>query len=125
MIFQVLDFKGKYFLNLLNNELLSIEPSYIKEGLQIKHFRCLNMLYIRASRAITCHTPIGEYHLYFFPREDFICICGDYPIETRHHILHNCKRFNNYWDLRRDTISYFVAFLESNLNIFSKKEGVT
>ena len=89
-----------------------------------KHFGHSNSWCTRASRAITCHAPIGEYHLQFFPREDFSCPCGNYPIETRRHILHECRRFNNYWNPRRDTISHFVAFLESNPNAFSFGESL-
>jgi len=33
MTFRISDLKGKNFLNLLNNNLTNIEPSYIKEGL--------------------------------------------------------------------------------------------
>jgi len=57
--------------------------------------------------------------LRFFPREDFSCPCGQYPIETRRHILHECKRFNEYWNLRRDSIGHFITFLELNPNVFA------
>ena len=63
MIFQAFNFKGKHFLDFLNNELLSIESLYIKKSLWIKHFEHLNSLCVRATRAIINHTPIGEYHL--------------------------------------------------------------
>jgi len=33
MSFQMSNFKGKYFFNLLDNELNTIEPLYIKESL--------------------------------------------------------------------------------------------
>ena len=33
MTFQVSDYKGKHFLDFLDNDLLSIEPSYTKKGL--------------------------------------------------------------------------------------------
>ena len=66
------------------------------------------MLCAQASRAITNYAPIGEYQLRFFPREEFDYPCGDYPIETRQHILHECQRFNNYWNSRRNTITYFM-----------------
>ena len=49
-----------------------------------------------------------EYRLRFFPRENFMCSCGKYPIKTRCHILYNCRRFNNYHNLRRDFIAHFI-----------------
>ena len=119
MTFQTFDFKGKHFLNLLDDELLPIEPLFTKGGLWIGHFRHSNSLYTRATRAITNHAPIGEYCLCFFPNKDFSCPCGNYPIESRCHILHDCRRFNNYWNLMRDTISQFGSFLEFNLNAFT------
>ena len=42
------------------------------------------------------NTPIGEYQLKVFPREDFFCLYESYSIESRQHILYNCRRFNNY-----------------------------
>jgi len=80
MTFQVLDLKGKHFLDLLNNDNNMIKPSYIKDRLWLKHFGHSSSLCARATRAITNHTPIGEYRLRFFPREDFSCLCGFYPI---------------------------------------------
>ena len=70
MTFQVSDLKRKQFLDLLNDELNTIKPSYTKESPWIKHFRHSNSLYARATRAITNHALIGEYHLKFFPKED-------------------------------------------------------
>ena len=96
MTFQASDARGKQFLNLFDDDLHPIEPSYTKEDLQIKYFGHSNSLYVRVIKAIINHAPIGEYHLYFFSNKDFSCPCGDYPIELRHHILHNCRRFNNY-----------------------------
>jgi len=123
MSFQASNFKGKCFLNLLDDELNTIEPSYIKEGPWIKHFRYSNLL--RATRAITNHALIGEYHLRFFSKEDFSCPCGLYPIETRHDVLYDCRRFDSYWNPMRDTISQFVSFLKYNPNAFSFREGIT
>jgi len=96
MTFQASDSKGRNFLGLLNDDLHPIEPSCTKGGLWLLHFSYSNLLYTRASRAITNHAPIGEYRLRFFPKESFTCPCGIYSIETRQHILHECHRFNNY-----------------------------
>jgi len=119
MTFQASDMKGKHFLDLVDNDNNIIEPSYIKGGSWLKYFGHSNSLYTRASRGITNHAPTGEYRLRFFPREDFSCPCGQYPIETRYHILHECKRFNKYWNLRRDSIGHFIMFLELNPNVFA------
>jgi len=83
MSFQAADLKGKNFLELLDNNLNPIELLTIKGGPWLQQFGHSNSLCARATRAIVNHTPIGEYHLRFFPREDFSCPCGLYPIETR------------------------------------------
>jgi len=119
MTFQASDTKEKYFLDLVDGNDKPIKLLYIKGGLWLKFFGHSNSLYTRATRAITNHAPISEYRLRFFPREDFSCPCRLYPIESRHHILHKCKRFNNYWNPRRDLISHFVLFLEFNPDTFA------
>ena len=118
-LFQASDSKGKHFLDLVDGDDNPIEPSYTRGGSWLKFFGHSNSLCARASRAITNHAPIGEYRIRFFPREDFSCPCGSYPIESRHHILHECRRFNNYWNPRRDLISHFVLFLEFNPGAFA------
>jgi len=69
--------------------------------------------------------PFGEYQLRFFLRENFMCPCRIYLIETKCHILYECRRFNNYWNPRRNIINLFVSFLEYNLNAFFFSEGIT
>ena len=49
MTFQTSDLKGNYFLDLLDNNLCIIKPSYIKEGPWIKHFGHSNLLCARAT----------------------------------------------------------------------------
>jgi len=83
MIFQASDLKGKQFLNLLNSDGNILELSYIKGGSWLKFFGHSNSLCARAVRAITNHTSTGKYRLRFFPREEFSCLYGVYPIETR------------------------------------------
>ena len=119
MTFQASDFKERNFLNLLNCDDNIIELLYIKGGSWLKFFGHSNSLYARASRAITNHALIGEYRLRFFPREEFRCLCRTYPIEMRQHILHKYRRFNEYWNLQRDSINHFVMFLELNLGAFA------
>ena len=96
IIFQVSEFKGRHFLNLLNNDSNIIKLLYIKGGPWLKFFRHSNTLYTRAARAIINHAPIGKYRLRFFPREEFRCLCRSYPIKMRRYILHECRRFNKY-----------------------------
>ena len=114
MTFQASDGKGRHFLNLLDDNFNEIEPSYAKGGLWLQLFGHWNSLCAWATRAITNHAPIGEYRLRFFPREEFKCLCSHYPIESRRHILHDCSRFNSYWNPRRDSLSHFVMFLKAN-----------
>ena len=111
MTFQASDAKGRNFLELLDDDSNIIELTYFKGGSWLKYFGHSNSLCVRASRAII---PTGEYCLRFFPREEFTCPCGQYPIETRHHILHECKQFNKYWNQRWDTVAQFTLFLEFN-----------
>jgi len=67
MLFQASDIKGSNFLDLLDNNLQSIKPSYSKKGLWLKNFDHLNFLYAKAIRAIINHILIREYQLCFFP----------------------------------------------------------
>ena len=99
-------------VNVLDDNLHPVEPLYTKRGSWIKYFGHSNSLCTRATRAIVNHAPIGEYYLCFFPNKDFSYLCRDYLIESRHHILHNCRRFNKYYNLRQDNI------LEFNMNVF-------
>jgi len=124
MTFQASDGKGKQFYDLIDNNLEIIEPSYTKGGPWLQSFGHSNSLYARATRAITNHVPIGKYHLQFFPKEDFKCPCGYYPIETRH-ILYKCTRHNGYWNPRRDTLSHFVMFLSANPKAFTFIDNVS
>ena len=114
MTFQASDRKGKNFLELLDDDFNPIEPHYKKGGPWLQAFGHSNSLCARAVRAITNHAPIGEYRLRFFPGMDISCPCGNYPIETWRHILHECKRFNGYWNPRRDSLNHFLMFLMAN-----------
>ena len=123
MTFQTSDFKGRQFLELLDNDLNPLELSTKNGGLWLKLIDHSNSFCARATRVIVNHTPIGKYQLRLFPRKNFICLCGAYPIESRRHILYECKQFNNYWNLRRDTIAHLILFLEFNSSVFSFKDG--
>jgi len=119
MTFQASDGKGNHFLDLLDVNFSVIEPSYAKGGSWLQWFGHSNSLCAWATRAITNHAPIGEYRLRFFSEEEFKCPCSSYLIKLRRHILHDCRRFNSYWNLRRDSLSHFVGFLEANPNAFA------
>jgi len=119
MTFQASDRKEKHFLDLLDDNFNTIKPAYTKKGSWLQVFGHSNSLCAQAMRAITNHAPIGEYQLRFFPNENFKCPCDDYPIKSRRHILHECKRFNSYWNPRRDYLNYFIMFLIFNPNAFT------
>ena len=118
MMFQASEVRGKHFHDFLNNDLYSLEPSYSKEGTQLKYFGHSNLLCTRATRAIINHTSIGEYYLYFFFKENFSYLYRNYSIETRHHIFYKYRRFNNYQNLKQDIIGHFVSFLIFKSSVF-------
>jgi len=72
-MFQASEGKGKNFLELLDNDLNVVEPSYTKGGLWLQLVGHSNLLCARATRAITNHAPIREYKLRFFPNMEFSC----------------------------------------------------
>ena len=125
MTFQALDGKGKHFLDLLDDNFNIIKSLYIKKGLWLQVFGHSNSLYVHATRAITNYALIGEYRLRFFSSEEFKYPCGNYPIKSRRYILHDCTRFNGYWNSSRDSLSHFVMFLVANPNNFVFINNVT
>ena len=125
MTFQASNLKGHHFLELCDNDNDPLEPSYAKGGIWFKFFVYLNFLCSRAIRAIINHAPIREYRLKFFPWEDFSCPCDSYPIENGCYILHEYRRHNKYWYLRRNSISHFILFLELNCRAFLFKNITT
>ena len=119
MTFQASNGKGNHFLDLLDDDFNTIEPSYTRGGPWLQAFGHSNLLCAHVTRAITNHAPIREYQLRFFPYKDFSCSCNNYPIKSRRHILYECKRFNRYWNPRRDSLSHFIMFLVANPNAFA------
>ena len=63
MMFQASDGKDKQFLDLLDDDLNTIESSYTKDSPWLKVFSHSNLLCACATRAITNHAPTGEYRL--------------------------------------------------------------
>ena len=49
-----------------------------------------------------------------------MCPCGDYSTETRRHILHKCKKYNNYRNPKKNTLAHFILFLEECLLLWRK-----
>jgi len=58
--FQASDFKRNHFLKLFDNDYLSIEPVYTKNGAWLKSIRHSNSLCVRTIRVITNHAPIKK-----------------------------------------------------------------
>ena len=104
MTFQASDYKGNHFLDLFNDDYLPIKPTYIKGSTWLKLISRSNSLCVRATKAITNYTSIGEYCLRFFPKENSNCSCRSYPIKLKHHILHKCRRYKNYWNPSRESL---------------------
>jgi len=119
------DLKERNFLKLLDSDSQSLVSLNIKSGLWLQHFGHSNLLCVKATRAIINHIPIGKYRLRFFSKKNFLCSCGLYPIESQWHILYDCRRFNNYWNSRKDSIAHFILFLKFNSRAFSFKEDFT
>ena len=61
MTFQASDGKEHQFLDLVDNNFNTIEPSYTKGGSCLQLFGHSNLLCACATRAITNHTLIGKY----------------------------------------------------------------
>ena len=61
LTFQASDGKGRHFLELVDDDLKDIEPSYTKDSLWLQLFGHSNTLCACATRAITNHALIGEY----------------------------------------------------------------
>jgi len=101
MSFQASDLKERNFLELLDEGFNSLKPLNIKDSSWLQYFSHSNSLCAKATRAIVNYVPIGKYRLRFFLRENFLCSCSSYPIKSQQHILYDCKRFNNYRNLRR------------------------
>ena len=125
MPFQASDYKGNHFLDLLDNDYLSIKPTYIKGGTWLKLIGYSNSLCVRMTRAITNHTSIGKYHPRFFPKENFNYVYRLYPIKSRCYILYKCRKYNNYWNSSRESLNHFITFLEFNSEAFSFHKGIT
>ena len=125
MIFQASNQKRQHFLKLFDNNNNSLELLYSKDETWFKYFGHSDSLCTCTIRAIVNYASINEYRLRFFPWEDFMYSCSFYPIETRHYILHKYRRYNEYWNLRRDTISHFILFLEFNSSTFTFSVNIT
>ena len=82
MTFQVLDYKGKNFIDLNGDDYSPTKPTYLKGGTWLNLIGHSNMLCMCAIRTTMNHALIGEYHLRFFLKGSFTCPCRKYPIKT-------------------------------------------
>ena len=76
-------------------------------------------------RLIRNHAPMGKYRLRLFPKESFTCMCGEYPIEMRRHILFDCAWYKKSWNLKRESLKDILMFLEFNPGAFCFQDSVT
>jgi len=63
MYFQASEYKERNFLELNNDDNISICLIYAKSRVWLKHFGFLNLLYVHVTRLVTNHVPISEYRL--------------------------------------------------------------
>ena len=122
MTFQASDFKGKHFLELLDNNNLPIKSVYTKNSMWFKSIGHSNSLCEsnKSNHKSCSYRRIPLKILYFS------CPCSHYPIESRCHILHECRRYNNnYWNPNRKSFNHFIMFLEFSPGAFSFHEGIT
>ena len=118
MYFQTSEYKRKHSLDLVDNNNQAICSTYSKNSIWMKYVRSPNLLCAYITRIIINHILIGKYRLRFFPKESFVCLCGDYPIKTRVHILHRCVYYRKYWNPKRESLNNIITFLEFNLEVF-------
>jgi len=119
MYFQASEYRGKNFMDLNDDNNQHIHPTYTKEGAWLKHFGLSNSLCAHITRLIINHAPIGKYRLRFFPKESIACLCGNYPIEMRRHIL-----FKKSWNPKRESLKDITMFLEFNPGAFCLQDSI-
>jgi len=124
MMFQASEFKGRNFLELDDDSYNPICPTYSKGRVWMKLCSTSNSLCACIARMITNHALIGEYRLRFFPKESIACLCSEYPIEMRRHILFECSRYNKSWNPKRESLKDVLTFLEFNPGAFCFQEGI-
>jgi hypothetical protein len=56
----------------------------------------------RIIQTITGHGFRGDYYARFVPSESTACPCGEEPMQTREHILIECRLFEPYRHILRD-----------------------
>ena len=70
------------------------------------------------ARLVTNYVLISDYRLRFFSKESIACSCGNYPIETRRHILFEYPQYKKSWNLKRESLEDVLTFLEFNPGAF-------
>ena len=124
MYFQASEYKERNFLELNNNNTL-ICPTYIKGEAWLKYFGSSNSLCAYVARLVTNYVLISDYRLRFFSKESIACSCGNYPIETRRHILFEHPQYKKSWNLKRESLEDVLTFLEFNPGAFCFQESIT
>jgi hypothetical protein len=109
---------GSHFLHLRDTGDRLLWLTYVNRGAWLKHFGLLSMT-TWAVRAITAHTPIGEYRCSFFPTEPYSCRHCRVHLETWVHILYECPHYFHRSDSEMRSIGYFQWFLEDNPDAFA------
>ena len=94
MYFQALEYKGRNFLKLNDNNYQPICPTYSKGSAWLKYFSLSNSMYTCTTRLITNHISTGEY------------------------ILVNCVCYKKSWNPRRKSLKNILTFLEFNSEAF-------
>jgi hypothetical protein len=79
----------------------------------------------RMARAITNHTPTGEYRRRFYPDRDYSCPTCPQRVQTRTHILCHCSRYSSLcssltsWSRDRKNDKSWKLFFQRNPSAFT------
>jgi len=115
--------KGHYFLNFEDEKERVIKPTYAKGGSWLPVIGFTNSLCARFTRMTTGRAPIGEYRQRFFPHLPTSCPCGKAEVQTREHIVMECKRYDPSTRPCNIIINSFVHFLADNPEAFCFDNG--
>ena len=110
-----MDYKRNNFLYLIDDNFLLIKLTYTKDSAWLNHFGYSNTLYVWTTKVIINYASIEKYYLIFFLRELFEYSYKNYLIESICYILHDCRRYNKFWNSDRELLKNFAIFLEFNL----------
>jgi hypothetical protein len=131
-------YRGSNFLHLWGKEGKIHRPSSHKGGKWLQAFGSDVQLCACASRAILNHAPIGEYRQQFHMGDrNYRCLCRTntplrdmHVLETRHHLLTNCKHVSypdygrwgalpGQWRPPPLSLEEFLKLLKENTKLFA------